>query len=105
MLSCYQFANCYLIRKLLFTFNHVKFVTMLAICSKISAFVDVIHSFALIHFKKKYLSLFFCSYLIAADSFHAFYEHFKILTLISIDNKILTVDNRKRSIIKLNIVK
>ena len=29
MLSRYQFANCYLIRKLLFIFNYVKFVTML----------------------------------------------------------------------------
>ena len=78
---------------------------MLVICLKINVFVDVIHSFVLIHFKKKYLSSFFCNYLTVANSFHAFREHFKISTLISIDNKILTVDNRKRSVIKLNIVK
>ena len=78
---------------------------MLAICSKISVFVDVIHSFVLIHFKKQYLSLFFCNYLIVVDSFHAFREHFKISTLILIDNKILIVDDQKRSIIELNIMK
>ena len=78
---------------------------MFATCSKINVFVDVIHSFALIHFKKKYLSLFFCNHLIVVDSFHAFYKHFKISTFISIDNKILIVDNRKRLIAKLNIVK
>ena len=54
MLSRYQFANYYLIRKLLFTFNHVKFVTMLVIFSKINVFVDVIHLFILIHLKKIY---------------------------------------------------
>ena len=105
MLSYYQFTNCYLIHKLLFIFNHVKFVTMLVIYSKINVFVNVIHSFVLIHFKKKYLLLFFCNYLIVVNSFHAFRKHFKISTFISIDNKILIVDNRKRSIVKLNIVK
>ena len=105
MLSCYSFANCYLIHKLLSIFNYVKFVTMLAIYLKISAFVNVIHSFILIHFKKKYLSLFFCSYLIVVNSFHAFREHFKISTFILIDNKILIVNDRKRSIAKLNIMK
>ena len=78
---------------------------MLVICSKISVFADVIHSFVLIHFKKQYLSLSFCSHLIVVDSFHAFREHFKISTLIFIDNKILIFDDRKRSIIELNIVK
>ena len=78
---------------------------MLVICLKINVFVDVIHSFALIHFKKKYLSLFFCNYLIVANSFYAFREHFKTSKFILIDNKILIVDNQKRSIVKLNIVK
>ena len=105
MLSRYQFANCYLIRKLLFIFNHVKFVTMFVICLKINAFVDVIHLFILIHFKKQYLSSFFCNYLIVVNSFYAFRKHFKISTFILIDNKILIVDNRKRSIVELNIVK
>ena len=78
---------------------------MLVICSKINVFVDVIHSFALIHFIKKYLSLFSCNHLIVTDSFHAFRKYFKISTFITIDNKILIVDDRKRSIVKLNIVK
>ena len=78
---------------------------MFVICSKINALVDVIHSFVLIHFKKQYLSLFFCSHLIVVDSFHAFREHFKTSTLILIDNKILIVDDRERLVTELNIVK
>ena len=78
---------------------------MLVICLKINVFVNVIHQFVLIYFKKKYLLLFFCNYLIVVNSFYAFHKHFKISTFISIDNKILIVDNRKQSIVKLNIIK
>ena len=74
MLSRYQFANCYLIRKLLFIFNHVKFVTMLVICSKINVFVDVIHSFVLIHLKKNIYHYFFVVIRLLLIHF----KHFKI---------------------------